>query len=68
MLSGGAGVIAATMAELEQVGVAHLLVELPGSSEVELLRNIEWFGREVLRKSRCAVQFFPVTTVSMSGC
>jgi hypothetical protein len=30
------------------VGVAHLLVELPGSSDVELLENLEWFGREVL--------------------
>jgi probable F420-dependent oxidoreductase len=48
VLTGGAGAIAATMAELEQVGVAHLLVELPGSSEVELLENLEWFAREVL--------------------
>ncbi len=48
VLTGSAGAIAATMAELEQVGVAHLLVELPGSSEVELLENLEWFGREVL--------------------
>ena len=48
VLAGSAGEIAATMAELEQVGVAHLLVELPGASEVELLQNLEWFGREVL--------------------
>jgi probable F420-dependent oxidoreductase len=48
VLTGSASAIAATMAELEQVGVAHLLVELPGSSEVELLENLEWFGREVL--------------------
>jgi probable F420-dependent oxidoreductase len=48
VLTGSAGAIAATMAELEQVGVAHLLVELPGSSEAELLENLEWFAREVL--------------------
>jgi probable F420-dependent oxidoreductase len=48
VLQGDAGAIAATVAELEQVGVAHLIVELPGSSEGELLESIEWFGREVL--------------------
>jgi hypothetical protein len=48
VLSGSAGAIAATMSELEQVGVADLLVELPGSNEVDLLENLEWFGREVL--------------------
>jgi hypothetical protein len=36
------------VAELEHVGVAHLIVELPGSSEGELLENLDWFGREVL--------------------
>ena len=48
VLQGGAGAIAATVAELEQVGVAHLIVELPGSSEGELLESLDWFGREVL--------------------
>jgi probable F420-dependent oxidoreductase len=48
VLRGDARAIAATVAELEQVGVAHLIVELPGSSEGELLENLEWFGREVL--------------------
>ena len=48
VLQGDAGAIAATVAELEQVGVAHLIVELPGSSEGELLENLDWFGREVL--------------------
>src|SRR3954471_21315260 len=37
VLQGDAGAIAATVAELEQVGVAHLIVELPGSGESELL-------------------------------
>jgi len=48
VLQGDAGAIAATVAELEQVGVSHLVVELPGSSERELLENLDWFGREVL--------------------
>jgi alkanesulfonate monooxygenase SsuD/methylene tetrahydromethanopterin reductase-like flavin-dependent oxidoreductase (luciferase family) len=48
VLQGNAGAIAATVAELEQVGVSHLIVELPGSSEGELLENLDWFGREVL--------------------
>jgi hypothetical protein len=48
VLQGDAGAIAATVAELEQVGVSHLIVELPGSSEGELLENLDWFGREVL--------------------
>src|SRR4051795_413494 len=48
VLQGDAGAIAATVAELEQVGVAHLVVEIPGSSEAELLENLDWFGREVL--------------------
>jgi probable F420-dependent oxidoreductase len=48
LLQGGAGAIAATVAELEQIGVSHLVVELPGSSEAELLENLDWFGREVL--------------------
>jgi probable F420-dependent oxidoreductase len=54
VLQGDAGAIAATVAELEQVGVAHLIVELPGSSEGELLESIEWFGREVLAEVRDA--------------
>ncbi len=48
VLQGDAGAIAATVAELEQVGVSHLVVEIPGSSESELLENLDWFGREVL--------------------
>jgi len=48
VLQGDAGAIAATVAELEQVGVSHLVVEIPGSSEAELLENLDWFGREVL--------------------
>src|SRR3954452_8199095 len=48
VLQGDAGAIAATVAELEQVGVSHLIVEIPGSSEAELLENLDWFGREVL--------------------
>jgi probable F420-dependent oxidoreductase len=51
VLTGSAGAMVATMAELEQVGVAHLVVELPGSSEVELLENLEWFAREVLAEA-----------------
>jgi hypothetical protein len=40
------------VAELKQVGVAHLIVELPGSSERELLENLDWFGREALPEIR----------------
>jgi len=47
-LSGDARAIAETVAELEQLGVSHLVVELPGASEGELLENLDWFGREVL--------------------
>jgi probable F420-dependent oxidoreductase len=54
VLQGDAGAIAATVAELEQVGVAHLIVELPGSSEGELLESLDWFGREVLAEVRDA--------------
>jgi probable F420-dependent oxidoreductase len=48
VLAGDARAIAATVAELEQLGVAHLVVELSGSSEGELLETLDWFGREVL--------------------
>jgi len=48
VLQGEPGAIAATVAELEQLGVSHLVVEIPGSSEAELLENLDWFGREVL--------------------
>jgi probable F420-dependent oxidoreductase len=48
VLRGEPGAIAATVAELEDVGVAHLIVEIPGESEGELLENLDWFGREVL--------------------
>ena len=54
VLQGDAGAIAATVAELEQVGVAHLIVEVPGSSEGELLENLDWFGREALAEIRNA--------------
>jgi probable F420-dependent oxidoreductase len=53
-LRGDAGAIAAVVAELEQVGVEHLVVEIPGSSEAELLENLDWFGREVLLEIRHA--------------
>jgi probable F420-dependent oxidoreductase len=52
VLQGDPGAIAATVAELEHVGVAHLIVELPGSSEGELLENVDWLGREVLAEVR----------------
>lgn len=48
VLQGDAPAIAATVGELEEVGVSHLIVELPGESEGELLENLDWFGREVL--------------------
>jgi probable F420-dependent oxidoreductase len=54
VLHGDAGVIAATVAELEAIGVAHLIVEVPGSSEGELLENLDWFGRAVLPEVRHA--------------
>jgi probable F420-dependent oxidoreductase len=54
VLHGDPGAIAATVAELEQVGVAHLIVEIPGSSEGELLENLDWFGREALPEIRHA--------------
>ena len=48
VLQGDPGAIAATVAELEQVGVSHLIVEIPGASQGELLGNLDWFAREVL--------------------
>jgi probable F420-dependent oxidoreductase len=54
VLQGDAGAIAATVDELAQVGVAHLVVEIPGSSQSELLENLDWFGREVLQEVRHA--------------
>ena len=53
-LRGDAGAIAATVAELEEVGVAHLIVELPGASEGELLESLDWFGSDVLPEMRHA--------------
>ena len=50
VLQGEPGAISATVAELEQVGVSHLIVEIPGESEAELLENLDWFGREVLEE------------------
>jgi probable F420-dependent oxidoreductase len=54
VLEGDAGAIAATVAELERVGVSHLVVEVPGETEGELLENLDWFGREVLPEIRHA--------------
>jgi probable F420-dependent oxidoreductase len=54
VLEGDAGAIAATVAELERVGVTHLIVEVPGESAGELLENLDWFGREVLPEIRHA--------------
>jgi hypothetical protein len=48
VLQGEPAAIAATVAELAQIGISHLVVEIPGSSEGELLENLDWFGREVL--------------------
>ena len=52
VLQGDPGAIAATVAELEQVGVTHLIVEIPGSSAGELLENLDWFAREALPEIR----------------
>jgi probable F420-dependent oxidoreductase len=52
VLQGDPGAIAATVAELERAGVSHLIVEIPGASEGELLENLDWFGREVLPEVR----------------
>jgi alkanesulfonate monooxygenase SsuD/methylene tetrahydromethanopterin reductase-like flavin-dependent oxidoreductase (luciferase family) len=49
-LGGDPGAIAATVAELEAVGVSHLIVEIPGESRAEVLENLDWFGREVLEE------------------
>jgi probable F420-dependent oxidoreductase len=49
VLAGGPEGIAATMAELEEAGVSHLVVEIPGDTREELLENLEWFDSEVLR-------------------
>jgi probable F420-dependent oxidoreductase len=51
VLQGGADGIAATIAELEEIGVTHLVVELPGATEQELLENLDWFGAEVLARA-----------------
>ena len=48
ILAGDPEQIAATIAELEEVGVTHLIVEIPGETAPELLENLDWFGREVL--------------------
>jgi alkanesulfonate monooxygenase SsuD/methylene tetrahydromethanopterin reductase-like flavin-dependent oxidoreductase (luciferase family) len=54
VLQGDPGAIAGTVAELEQAGVSHLIVEIPGASQSELLENLDWFGREVLNEVRHA--------------
>jgi probable F420-dependent oxidoreductase len=51
VLQGGAEGIAATIAELEALGVTHLVVEVPGASEQEVLENLDWFGREALARA-----------------
>jgi probable F420-dependent oxidoreductase len=48
VLHGDARAMAETVAELEHVGISHLIVELPGSTEPELLESLDWFGREIL--------------------
>jgi probable F420-dependent oxidoreductase len=48
ILQGSSDRIAGTIAELEDVGVAHLIVEIPGSTESELLEHLDWFGRNVV--------------------
>lgn len=49
-LHGGPQRIAETIAELEDAGVTHLVVEVPGDTEVEVLENLDWFGREVVAR------------------
>jgi probable F420-dependent oxidoreductase len=48
VLEGTPEEIRATLAELEDAGVTHLIVEVPGASEAEVLENLDWLGREVL--------------------
>jgi probable F420-dependent oxidoreductase len=47
-LHGGPEEIAATIAELEDVGVRHLIVEVPGATQGEVLEGLDWFAREVV--------------------
>jgi alkanesulfonate monooxygenase SsuD/methylene tetrahydromethanopterin reductase-like flavin-dependent oxidoreductase (luciferase family) len=54
LLQGDPDAIAATVAELERVGIAELIVEIPGASVGEHLENLDWFGREVLPELRHA--------------
>jgi probable F420-dependent oxidoreductase len=49
-LHGGPAQIAETIAELQDVGVTHLVVEIPGASEAELLEHLDWFAAEVLTR------------------
>jgi probable F420-dependent oxidoreductase len=48
VLAGGAEEVAATIAALEEAGVSHLVVELPGATRDELLEHLDWLGREAL--------------------
>jgi probable F420-dependent oxidoreductase len=50
VLQGSPDQIADTIAELADVGLSHLIVEIPGASEPELLENLDWFGREVVAR------------------
>jgi probable F420-dependent oxidoreductase len=50
VLQGSPDQIAATIAELADVGLTHLIVEIPGATEPELLENLDWFGREVVAR------------------
>jgi probable F420-dependent oxidoreductase len=49
-LHGGPAQIAETIAELQDVGVTHLVVEIPGASEAELLEHLDWLAAEVLTR------------------
>ena len=49
-LHGGPERIAETITELEDVGVTHLIIEVPGDAEAEVLENLDWFGREVVAR------------------
>src|SRR6185312_7665109 len=47
-LHGGPEQIAETIAELEDVGVTHLIVEVPGATQDAVLEGLDWFAREVV--------------------
>jgi probable F420-dependent oxidoreductase len=47
VLEGDAGRIAGVLDELEEAGVSHIVVEVPGSTHEEVRGMLEWLGREV---------------------